>query len=239
MPRIGLTTYVEPAHWGVWDEQAALLPANYVEMVALAGGVPVLLPPIVPGALADAAAIAIAGVDGLVLTGGADIGPGHYGAVSHPETEVPRTDRDAWELALLRAALDVDAPVLAVCRGVQLLNVARGGTLHQHLPEVVGDDTHRPELGRYARVPVEVEHGSRLAAIVGEAPEVSCHHHQAIDRLGDGLAACAHAGDGTVEGVELRGFRFVLGVQWHPEADGDGRLFAALVEAATMTRTST
>jgi putative glutamine amidotransferase len=237
MPRIGLSTYVEPARWGVWEERAALLPADYIEMVASAVGVPALLPPIAPRDLADAAAVAVAGVHGLVLTGGADIDPGHYGAVSHPETDAPRTDRDAWELALLRAALEADAPVLAVCRGAQLLNVARGGTLHQHLPDVVGEDTHRPVLGSYARVPVQVEHGSRLAAIVGEAPEVSCHHHQAIDRLGEDVAACAHAGDGTVEGVELTGFRFVVGVQWHPEADGDGRLFAALVEAAARTCT--
>ncbi len=235
-PRIGLTTYVEQAHWGVWDERAALLPASYAEVVATAGGLPVLLPPIVPGDLDAAAATAVAGIDGLVLTGGADVDPGRYGAATHAETDVPRAARDRWELALLRAALDADRPVLAVCRGAQVLNVARGGTLYQHLPDVLGEPTHRPVPGTFGRVPVRVDRGSRLAAIVGEAPEVLCHHHQAIDRLGDGVTACARAADGTIEGVELAGPRFALGVQWHPEEAGDERLFAALVEAAAAVR---
>lgn len=235
IPRIGLTTYVEQASWGVWDQRAALLPANYVEVVASAGGLPVLLPPIVPGDLDAAAVAAVAGIDGLVLTGGADVDPGRYGAAAHTETDVPQADRDGWEVALVRAALAADRPVLAVCRGAQLLNVARGGTLHQHLPDVLGEPTHRPVPGTFARVSVRVDRGSRLAAIVGEAPEVHCHHHQAIDRLGDGVAVCARAADGTIEGVELAGPRFALGVQWHPEEPGDERLFAALVEAAAAT----
>jgi gamma-glutamyl-gamma-aminobutyrate hydrolase PuuD len=233
-----LTTYVERAGWGVWRQRAALLPANYVELVADAGGVPVLLPPIVPGELEAAAAAAMAGVQGLVLTGGSDVDPGAYGATPHPATDAPRAERDGWELALLRAALAADRPVLAVCRGAQLLNVARGGTLHQHLPDVVGADTHRLVPGVFASVPVRVDAGSRLASIVGEAPEVHCHHHQAIDRLGDDVIVCARAADGTIEGVELAGPAFVVGVQWHPEQDGDGRLFAALVEAASSVRRS-
>lgn len=237
-PLIGLTTYVERARWGAWDQRAALLPASYVEMVVAAGGLPVLLPPIVPGDVASAAAIAVAGVDGLVLTGGADVDPAGYGAAAHAETDEPRADRDGWELALLRAALAVDCPVLAVCRGAQVLNVAQGGTLHQHLPDVLGEDTHRPVPGTFGRVPVRVEAGSRLAAIVGETPEVQCHHHQAIDRLGEGLVVTARAADGTIEGVELIGPRFALGVQWHPEEAGDERLFAALVEAAAAVRAS-
>ncbi|MGH9113931.1 MAG: gamma-glutamyl-gamma-aminobutyrate hydrolase family protein [Acidimicrobiales bacterium] len=236
MPRIGLTTYVERARWGVWDERAALLPANYVELVATAGGLPILLPPAVTGDLDAAAAVGVAGIDGLVLTGGADVDPGRYGAAAAAETDAPRADRDGWELALLRAALAVDRPVLAVCRGAQLLNVAQGGTLHQHLPDVVGEQTHQPVPGTFGRVRVRVDRGSLLAAIVGEAPEVRCHHHQAIDRLGDGVAVCARAADGTIEGVELAGPRFALGVQWHPEAAGDERLFAALVEAAASVR---
>lgn len=236
LPRIGLTTYLERVHWGVWDEQAALLPVAYVDVVAAAGGLPVLLPPVFPGALAAAAAAAVGGVDGLVLTGGGDVDPAQYGAVAHTQTDAPRTDRDDWEMALLRAALDADRPVLAVCRGAQLLNVTRGGTLHQHLPDVLGADTHRLMPGTYARVRVSVESGSRLAAIVGAAPEVQCHHHQAIDVLGDGLVVCARAADGTIEGVELAGPRFAVGVQWHPEEDGDTRLFAALVEAAVGVR---
>jgi gamma-glutamyl-gamma-aminobutyrate hydrolase PuuD len=229
--RIGLTTYVEDARWGVWAERAALLPSTYVATVAAAGALPVLLPPLVPGDVDAAATEAMAGIDGLVLTGGSDVDPGRYDATAHAATDPPQPDRDAWELALLRAALVADRPVLAVCRGIQLLNVAQGGTLHQHLPDVLGRGAHRPELGAYAHLTVSVERDSRLAAIVGEAPEVHCHHHQAIDRLGDGLEVCARAADGTIEAVELPGPRFVLGVQWHPEEDGDDRLFQALVDA--------
>jgi putative glutamine amidotransferase len=235
--RIGLTTYVEDARWGVWAERAALLPSTYVGTVAAAGALPVLLPPIVPGDLDVAAEAAVAGIDGLVLTGGSDVDPARYDAPAHPATDPPQPDRDAWELALLRTALAVDRPVLAVCRGIQLLNVARGGTLHQHLPELVGETTHRAALGAYAHPIIEVDPASRLAAIVGEAPDVHCHHHQAIDRLGDDLVVCARAADGTIEGVELPGPRFALGVQWHPEEDGDDRLFKALVDAAAVHAT--
>jgi gamma-glutamyl-gamma-aminobutyrate hydrolase PuuD len=231
-PRIGLSTYLEQARWGVWDEQAALLPAAYAEVVAAAGGVPVLLPPIMPEPVTEAAQAAVAGLDGLVLTGGSDVDPARYDSAAHEETDAPHTVRDDWELALLRAALAVDLPVVAVCRGVQLLNVARGGTLHQHLPEVVGDVTHRPEMGTYGKVAVEVEPGSRLAEILGAAPDVRCHHHQAIDRLGDHVVVCARAHDGTIEAVELSDQRFAIGVQWHPEETRDSRLFAALVVAA-------
>lgn len=230
--RIGLTTYVNRARYGVWDEKATLLPAAYAEVVATAGGLPVLLPPIVPPDLEAAAAAALSMIDGLVLTGGGDVDPNLYGAVAHDETDIPNPRRDEWELALLRGALEADLPVLAVCRGVQLMNVARGGTLHQHLPEVLGAETHRPELGTFAVVPVHVEQGSRLAGIVGESTEVCCHHHQAIDRLGDGLRVCARAEDGSVEAVEVVGARFSLGVQWHPEEAGDTRLFDALLSAA-------
>lgn len=237
-PRIGLSTYVEPACFGVWSERAALLPASYVEMVAEGGGVPVLLPPIVPDDVTAAAAVALCAVDGLVLTGGADVDPRHYGSDAHSQTDSPQVARDEWELALARAALESEVPVLAVCRGAQLLNVARGGSLHQHLPDLVECASHRPELGTYGTVRVTVEPGSRLAAIVGGDQQVSCHHHQAIDRLGEGLAVCARADDGTIEAVELPGSPFVIGVQWHPEAAGDSRLFAALVEACGAERAS-
>jgi gamma-glutamyl-gamma-aminobutyrate hydrolase PuuD len=230
--RVGLSTYVEDARWGVWDQTAALLPANYVETVVDAGGVPILLPPIVPD---GAAASVVGSIDALVLTGGPDVSPERYGAGAHERTDRPRTERDAWELALLRAALDADLPVLAVCRGAQLLNVACGGTLHQHLPDVAGADpsAHRPELGTFGTVPVKVSPGSRLAAIVGDEVKASCHHHQAIDRLGDGLIVTARAADETIEAVELDdGDRFVVGVQWHPEQDHDTRLFTAVIDAA-------
>ena len=232
LPRIGLTTYVEQVRWGAWDERAAVLTASYVESVAAAGGLPMLLPPIVRGDLHTTAAAAVAAIDGLVLTGGADVDPARYGAEPHPESDAPQPDRDEWEAALMQAALLADLPLLAICRGVQLLNVARGGTLHQHLPEVLDESTHRPTRGAYATVAVDVERGSRLASIVGRAPKVSCHHHQAIDQLGEGVAVCARAADGTVEAVELASARFALGVQWHPEETGDLTLFAALVAAA-------
>lgn len=238
MARIGLTTYLEPARWGAWDQPAALLPTTYVESVTAAGALPVLLPPLYPGEVAAAAGAAVAVVDGLVLTGGSDVDPGRYGAAAHSETDAPRAQRDLWEAALLRAALEVDRPVLAVCRGAQLLNVERGGTLHQHLPEVLGEVTHRPRLGAFAAVAIAVDPGSRLADIVGHAPDVLCHHHQAIDRLGEGVEVCARAADGTVEAVELPAARFALGVQWHPEESGDPRLFAALIDAAVGARTS-
>lgn len=238
MPRIGLTTYVERARWGVWDQAAALLPATYVEVVARVGGLSVLLPPIVPSDLEAAASSAVAGLDGLVLTGGSDVAPDAYGADAHADTDTPRRERDAWELALVRAALAVDQPILAICRGAQLLNVACGGTLHQHLPEVLGASTHRPELGTFGTVTMQVDPASRLATLVGEAPEGQCHHHQAIDRVGDGLVVCARAADGTVEAVELAGPRFALGVQWHPEESGDERLFTALVDAARAPATT-
>ena len=233
LPRIGLSTYVEDARWGVWAQSATLLPSTYAETVAAAGGLPVLLPPVVPGDVDEAAATAVAALDGLVLTGGPDVDPSRYGADPHAETDRPRETRDAWEVALLHAALAADVPVLAVCRGAQLLNVACGGTLHQHLPDVVEGSAHRPALGTFGAVDVEVEPGSHLAKVVGEQIAVSCHHHQAIDELGDGLAVVARAADGTVEAVELEGDGFAVGVQWHPEEDGDTRLFAALIERAS------
>ena len=209
-----------------------LLPHLYVASVHRAGGVPVLLPP-----LPDGAAEALAGVDGLLVAGGADVEAERYGAVPRDGDDAPRRDRDAWELALLDEALRQGVPVLGICRGAQVLNVAAGGTLHQHLPDVVGSDVHRPAPAQHGRVRVAVEPGSALADVVGPAADVPCYHHQAVDRLGRGLRATARAEDGTVEAVELPGDAFVLGVQWHPELDvHDDRLFAALVQAAVRRR---
>ena len=233
MIRVGLSAYIEHARWGVWDQPAALLPTTYVDTVVAAGGVPILLPPVDPAA----AATVVASIDALVLTGGPDVAPDRYGADAHSLTDQPRLERDAWEVALLQAALAADVPVLAVCRGAQLLNVACGGTLHQHVPEVDGADlaAHRPELGTFGTVPIKVEAGSRLAAIVGTDVKASCHHHQAIDRLGDGLVVTARAADGMIEAVEMPGpDRFVVGVQWHPEQDHDTRLFTAVMEASSQ-----
>ena len=154
----------------------------------------------------------------------------------HPATDTPQARRDAGELALLTAALERDLPTLAICRGFQLLNVARGGDLVQHLPEAVGHDEHKQVPGTFAEHPVSVKEGSRLASIVGESPEVTSHHHQSIGRLGDGLVEAAWAEDGTIEGVEDPSRRFAVGVQWHPEAAQDGALFRKLVEEAREYR---
>lgn len=227
-PRIGITTYVEQARWGTWDQPAVLLPHVYVEAVHRAGGVPVLLPPLPDGVLE-----ALAGVHGLVIAGGADVDPATYGAVPRDGTDSPRRDRDAWEIALVLAALQHATPVLGVCRGAQVLNTAVGGTLHQHLPDVVGHDRHRPAPAQHGRMRVLIDPGSALASVLGTQVDVPCYHHQGIDRLGAGLRATAWADDGTVEAVELEGHDYALGVQWHPELDDDLRLFESLVAAAT------
>jgi putative glutamine amidotransferase len=225
---IGLTTYVEMVRHGVWDEQCAFVPFTYVEAVEQAGGWPVLLPPRSSGVNT-----ALATVDGLVLTGGPDVGPSLYGSVPHDETDSPRQERDAWELDLCHAALVADLPLLAVCRGLQLLNISLGGTLHQHLPEVVGHDAHRAQLGHARPNRVALEPSSAVGSILGAETEGRCHHHQAVDRLGERLEAVGFASDGTVEAVEVRGAGFAVGVQWHPEEDrADLRLFNAFVAAA-------
>jgi putative glutamine amidotransferase len=234
-PVIGITTYREEAHWGVWRRPAALLPAGYIDVVASAGGVPVLLPPVESGRSGEmGASEAVAIVDGLVLSGGADLDPTGYGAARGPHTGEPQRLRDAWERAVLEAALARDLPVLAICRGLQVLNVAAGGTLHQHLPEAIGHDGHRRQAGQFGPRTVSVQPGSRLEAVVGKRAIVSCSHHQGVDRIGDGLAPVAwDVEDGLVEAVELVDRDFVVGVQWHPEEDGSDALFAALVAASS------
>jgi putative glutamine amidotransferase len=236
-PVIGLTSYAEPARWGSWHSPAALLPLSYAEQVTAAGGVPVLLPP-VPGIAAAAGRL-----DALVLTGGGDIDPARYGAAPHPRTGGVSAERDRAELELLAAALDAGLPVLGICRGLQLLNVARGGTLHQHLADLgpAGNADHTPPRGTFGCHPVRVAAGSRLGGILGaDRPlTVPTAHHQAIDRLGAGLTATAWAADGIVEAVELDGGEhhpFVLAVQWHPEAGDDPRLLQALITAARSPR---
>jgi putative glutamine amidotransferase len=227
-PVIGLTAYCEDARWAYWHKPAVLLPLNYAERVAAAGGIPVLLPP-----LPDVAG-AVDRLDGLLLTGGGDIDPGRYGAEPHPRTVRVSVPRDAAELELLGAAMAAGLPVLGVCRGMQLVNVARGGTLRQHLPADAG---HTPAPGTFGSHPVRVAAGTRLAGILGangSGVDVPTAHHQAIDRLGDGLVAAAWAEDGVIEAVEpgAAGDRFLLAVQWHPEAGTDPRLIEALVAAA-------
>ena len=227
-PVIGLTAYSEPAQWAVWQAPAVLLPASYVQQVSAAGGIPVLLPPL-PGIAA-----AVGRVDGVLLTGGGDIDPGRYGAQPHPATSRVSESRDAAELEVLDAAIAAGKPVLGVCRGMQLVNVARGGTLCQHLRNGAG---HTPEPGTFGSHPVRIAAGTRLAGILGAngtGVDVPTAHHQAIDRLGDGLVATAWAEDGVVEAVEptVAGGPFFVAVQWHPEAGADPRLIKALVGAA-------
>ena len=227
VPRIAATTYREPARWGEWNEVADLLPAQYASAIQRAGGVALLLPP----APAEQAPAALAGAHGLLIAGGPDVDPARYGADRHPRTGGARAERDEWELALTRAALEIDLPLLAVCRGMQVLNVALGGTLVQHLPDVIGTEVHSPVVGEHGRHDVWLEPGSRLAGIVGEQALVATHHHQGVDRLGDGLVACGWAEDKIVEAVELPARSWTFGVHWHPEAfDGDA-LFAGFVAA--------
>jgi putative glutamine amidotransferase len=227
LPVIGISAYDDMAAWGAWQVQAAIVPEAYVRSVAGAGGVPVILP------VGGDAAGQVASVDGLVLTGGPDVAPAHYGADAHAESKAASAARDAHELALAGAATAVGVPVLAVCRGLQLLNVARGGTLLQHLPDVVGHADHGPAPGTYGRHAVAVAPGSHLASALGR-DEVTVHsaHHQAVDVPGTGLEPVAWAPDGTPEAYEDPGAPFVVGVQWHPEVGDDLSLFQALVAAA-------
>jgi putative glutamine amidotransferase len=226
-PLIGITAYVEQTRFTVWDMPATLLPHAYVTQVVAAGGQPVVLPP-----AGDPSSV-LPRLDGLIVAGGGDLDPSAYGAAPHPRTGYVRDFRDTAELALVRAALARDLPLLGICRGAQVLNVALGGTLHQHVPDVVGHDRHCPTPGQYHRFPVTVAPPSRLAKVLGaETVTVAHYHHQALDRLGTGLTPCAWSDDGLVEAVEVSDHPFALGVQWHPEVDADVSLLAALVDAA-------
>lgn len=229
---IGLTTYLQQAQTGVWDVRASFLPGIYIEGVTLAGGLVALLPPQpVDDGVADRI---LDGLDGLVLTGGRDVDPSTYGHAPHPKTDEPARDRDAFELALVRRALHRRLPVLGICRGAQVLNVALGGTLHQHLPDVVGHGWHQAGNAVFNTSAITTVPGTRVASLIGEFTDAQCYHHQAIADLGDGLIASAWDRDGVVEAVEIPGDeQFVVAVQWHPEERLDDlRLFAGVVQAA-------
>jgi len=232
-PVIGLSAYSVPARWGVWDTEAVLLPRAYVDAVAAAGGVPVVLPPL-PQLIRQM----VDRLDGLLLAGGPDVAPARYGAEPGPHTQPSQPDRDAAELGLLSAAVSDRRPVLAICRGMQLLNVARGGTLIQHLPDVLGEHDGSAGPGQYGTHPIKVAEGSRLARALGRTAldSVPAYHHQGVDSLGAGLVACAWAPDGVVEAVEDPALPFCVGVQWHPEVGVDASLFRALVAAAREQR---
>jgi gamma-glutamyl-gamma-aminobutyrate hydrolase PuuD len=230
-PVIGITSYAEQARWGQWDLPAALIPLSYVQAVEAAGGRPLIVPPSEEGVEETLEAI-----DGILLSGGGDLDPAVYDAEPHPATSGVRAERDRAELALLEGALAREMPVLAVCRGSQVLNVARGGDLLQHLPEVVGDEKHKERLGEFSEHEVEVRPDSRLGALVREPSLVKSSHHQGFGRLGEKLVASAWADDGTIEAIEDPSHRFALGVLWHPEEGEDAALFRGLVEEARIYR---
>jgi putative glutamine amidotransferase len=230
-PLIGITSYEEPVAWGAWNVEAVLVPSAYVRAVQKVGGRALVVPP-ADGGLDET----LAAVDGLIFSGGGDIHPEVYGATPHEAVRGVNPKRDEAELAMLRAALDRDMPVLAVCRGSQVLNVALGGDLVQHLPEVVGHDRHLHTPGEFADHEVRVEPESCVGRILGDRAPVKSHHHQAFGRLGGGLRGAAWADDGTVEAIEDPSRRFALGVLWHPEEGEDLALFEALVAEARSYR---
>lgn len=237
-PVIGLCTAQENARWAAWDMEAVLLPRNYVDRVQGTGAIALLLPPD-PAAVEDPDRL-LDLVDGLLLAGGADLDPASYGAEPHAATAGSVPFRDAFEIALTRRAMERDMPVLGVCRGMQVMNVARGGTLDQHLPDSVGHERHRAVLGSFegADHEVELEPGSLAARAAGTTScSTKSHHHQAVDRLGDGFLVTGHAPfDGLAEAFELPAARFALGIQWHAEATPGDRIIDAFVAAARAAR---
>ena len=239
-PVIGICTSLERARWSVWDQPAMLLARNYVDAVQLAGGLVLMLPP--DPALLEDPDQALDLIDGLMLVGGADIDPAFYGQTAHEQTVETVPERDAFEIALVNAAIERDMPVLGICRGMQLINVARGGTLLQHLPEHFGHSEHLRVTGSFdgADHQVSLRAGSLAARAAGETEHsTKSHHHQGIDRLGDGLRVSGHSLlDDLPEAIEWEDGpsqrRFVLGVQWHPEADVGSSVIGALLDAATI-----
>ncbi|MGD0882938.1 MAG: gamma-glutamyl-gamma-aminobutyrate hydrolase family protein [Acidimicrobiales bacterium] len=247
-PLIGVTSYRQETRWWTWDRDAAVVPGAYLDMVVAAGGWPVLIPPVGDGATgpdAESAAAVVDSVaeplldalDGLIVIGGGDVSARRYGQDPDPRNGGVSDRRDELELQLLAAALDRDLPLLAVCRGHQVLNVVLGGSLIQQLPDVLGSTVHQPQAGAFGEVTVRTEPGTHVHRLLGDELEVQCSHHQAIDALGESLLVAARSPDGVVEAVEVLGRTFAVGVQWHPEENGDVRLFAGLVDAARSTGT--
>jgi len=229
---VALSSYRQRASWAAWEREAALVPAAYVDCVAAVGARPVVVPPAHGrGADFEGARRVVEAVDAMVLVGGADVDPARYGDEPHERTGAPQPGRDDNELALLTAALESAKPVLAICRGMQLLNVHLGGTLDQHIPDALGHEEHQPAPGCFGEVKVHASAGTAVQAAMGEHFTVACCHHQAVDVLGRGLVVAARSDDDVVEAIELEGAPFVVGVQWHPEETADLRLFEALVAA--------
>jgi putative glutamine amidotransferase len=235
-PMIGICAALERAKWGPWDETVAMMPLAYVRAVQAAGGMPVVLPP--DDAVAEDPDDLLDRLDALILAGGADVDPASYGARPHPTVTRTVPERDRFELALAHRALERELPLLGICRGLHMLNVARGGTLVQHVPDVVGHDEHRHTLGQFADHDVALEAGSLAARAAGaERLAVKSHHHQGIDELGEDLEVTGWSmADQLAEAVEDRGRRFALGVLWHPEEDESSRLIGALVDEARAGR---
>jgi putative glutamine amidotransferase len=230
-PVIGIACAVLPAQWGPWHQPAAVVAADYIRQVQAAGGIAVVIPP-QPGDPGDV----LDRIDALMLTGGNDLEASLYGDEPHAEAEAPDPERDAWEFALVREAIGRDMPFLGICRGMQVMNVAFGGSLTQHLPEALGTTDHRRTTGSFDGNDhlVDLEDGSLAARVAGEVVHsVPSHHHQAVDRVGEGLLLSGvSSGDGVAEAIEMPGRRFALGVQWHPEADPTSAVIAALVGSA-------
>jgi putative glutamine amidotransferase len=236
-PVIGICAALEPARWAVWELPAALVPMNYIEHVQAGGGVALLIPP--DPALVAHPGRALDRVDGLLLVGGPDVGADNYGARRHPMAESPVPVRDAAELALAREARRRGMPMLGICRGMQVINVAAGGTLLQHLPESHSHEEHRRQAGRFEGNAhgVTLATDSRAAAAEGRVPaQVTSHHHQAVDRVGEGLVVTGRAADGVIEAIEVAGDAWQVGVQWHPEPDPDSRIIEEFVRAVAAAR---
>src|SRR3954452_7175942 len=237
-PVIGLCAALELASWGVWTAFAHLLPREYADAVQRAGGIAVILPP--DPRAADHPDELLDLLDGLILAGGADVDPAAYGQEPHPATVNTNPERDDFEITLAQAAIARDLPFLGICRGMQVLNVARGGTLLQHLPDSHGHEDHRRSPGSFdgADHQVRLQAGSLAARAAGEeSHRTLSHHHQGVDRIGDGLVVTGHSElDDLPEAVELPGNRFVLGVQWHPEVDATSRLIGSLVADAQAAK---
>jgi putative glutamine amidotransferase len=228
-PIIGITSELDAAHWGNWIREAVVSPVTYARAVDRAGGAPVVLAPVPPASVSSL----VAGMGGLVFTGGRDVDPALYQQARDAETDLPERRRDQFELALMRAALDAGVPLLAVGRGLHILNVARGGTLIQHLP------AHRPDPVKYLPHDVRLSGESKLGKLLGAAAQEPASHHQAParGRLGTGLTVVGWSPvDDVVEAVEVEDQRFAVGVHWHPEESGDRRLLEALVAAAAEPR---
>jgi putative glutamine amidotransferase len=229
-PLIGITSHLEPARWGDWVREAVVSPASYARAVHRAGGMPVVLPPIPGNGVADL----VGRLSGLILSAGGDIDPQLYGAEANERTGEPDPRRDRFELSIVRAAVEAGLPFLAICRGMQVLNVALGGTLIQHVPELVRHNRHAPGPGQAGSHSIRISGDAKLGSILGTTASVSASHHQAVERLGTGLVAVAWADDQIVEAVELRRHPFGIGVQWRPEDGDDRRLFEALINAAAQ-----